>query len=140
MFSLRVRCGRAWCVLPMLLVIAIVDGLLFTTAMAQTCGAEYRIKEGDTLAQIAARVYGSPAQWTVIFYANQDRLGTNASLLVPGLAIVLPCIGGASAKSASPTVPAQMRPPAVARTRRCETMLFSPAPRSASNAGRASGE
>jgi polar amino acid transport system substrate-binding protein len=112
MFSLRVRCGRAWSVLPMLLLIAIVDGLLFTTAKAQTCGAEYKIKEGDTLAQIAARVYGSPAQWTVIFYANQDRLGTNASLLVPGLAIVLPCIGGNSVKSASPTVAAPAPPPA----------------------------
>jgi polar amino acid transport system substrate-binding protein len=64
-------------------------------AGAQTCGSEYAIKEGESLAQIAARAYGNPAQWTVIFYANQDRLGTNASLLVPGLALRLPCIGGA---------------------------------------------
>ena len=63
--------------------------------LAQTCGTDYTIKEGETLAQIAARVYGNPAQWTVIFYANQDRLGTNVSLLVPGLALRLPCIGGA---------------------------------------------
>ncbi len=111
MFSLRVRRGHAWCVLPVLLVIAVADGLLPTTAGAQTCGTEYKIKEGETLAQIAARVYGNPAQWTVIFYANQDRLGTNASLLVPGLAITLPCIGGASPPSASQqqnaTAPAQ---------------------------------
>jgi polar amino acid transport system substrate-binding protein len=63
-------------------------------SIAQTCGTDYTIKEGETLAQIAARVYGNPAQWTVIFYANQDRLGTNVSLLVPGLALRLPCIGG----------------------------------------------
>jgi polar amino acid transport system substrate-binding protein len=96
----------------MLLVAVIADSLLSSMAMAQTCGAEYKIKEGETLAQIAARVYGNPTQWTVIFYANQDRLGTNASLLVPGLAIMLPCIGGASPSSPqNATAPAQQPPP-----------------------------
>ncbi len=94
-----VRCGRAWRVLPMLLAVSVAGSLLSHMAVAQTCGAEYKIKEGETLAQIAARVYGNPTQWTVIFYSNQDRLGTNASLLVPGLAIALPCIGGASPQS-----------------------------------------
>lgn len=93
----------------MLLVIAAADSMVLTAAAAQTCGTEYKIKEGDTLAQIAARVYGSPAQWTIIFYANQDRLGTNASLLVPGLAVTLPCIGG-SAPSASPNAAAPSPP------------------------------
>lgn len=65
-------------------------------ALAQTCGSDYEIKQGDTLALIATRVYGKPSQWTVIFYANQDRLGANASLLIPGLSIRIPCIGGAS--------------------------------------------
>jgi polar amino acid transport system substrate-binding protein len=96
MFPFRVRYGLAWYMLPVLLVTAVVDSLLSDRAMAQSCGTEYRIKEGETLAQIAARVYGNPTQWTVIFYANQDRLGANASLLVPGLAITLPCVGGAS--------------------------------------------
>jgi polar amino acid transport system substrate-binding protein len=99
--------------LPLLLVVAIADSLLSSMAMAQSCGTEYKIKEGETLAQIAARVYGNPTQWTVIFYANQDRLGTNASLLVPGLAILLPCVGGASPTSPQPqnvTVPAQPPP------------------------------
>lgn len=80
------------------------------TAIAQACGTDYTIKEGDTLAQIAARVYGNPAQWTVIFYANQDRLGANVSLLVPGLALRLPCIGGAQQSQPLPpiaTTPAQ---------------------------------
>jgi polar amino acid transport system substrate-binding protein len=119
MASFRVRYGRAWCVLPVLLVVAIADSLLSSIAMAQSCGAEYKIKEGETLAQIAARVYGNPTQWTVIFYANQDRLGTNASLLVPGLAIVLPCVGGASPSSPQPqnaTAPAQQQLPASADT------------------------
>jgi polar amino acid transport system substrate-binding protein len=117
MASFRVRHGCAWCVAPVLLILAVADSLLATMAMAQNCGTEYKIKEGETLAQIAARVYGNPAQWTIIFYANQDRLGTNASLLVPGLSIALPCVGGSSSQ-ASPqpqnvAPPAQQPPPAV---------------------------
>src|SRR5882724_10584101 len=79
-------------------------------SQAQSCGTDYTIKEGETLAQIAARIYGNPAQWTVIFYANQDRLGTNESLLVPGLALRLPCIGGSQQSQPLPqiaTTPAQ---------------------------------
>jgi polar amino acid transport system substrate-binding protein len=110
-----VRCGRAWHMLPALLAVSVASSLLSDVVAAQTCGAEYKIKEGETLAQIAARVYGNPTQWTVIFYANQDRLGTNASLLVPGLAIALPCIGGASPQSPPPlqnvTAPAQQPQP-----------------------------
>jgi polar amino acid transport system substrate-binding protein len=64
-------------------------------AEAQICGSDYTIKDGETLSDIAARVYGNPTQWTVIFYANQDRLGSNVSLLVPGLAVRLPCVGAA---------------------------------------------
>jgi polar amino acid transport system substrate-binding protein len=82
-------------------------------AAAQTCGTEYKLKEGETLAQIAARVYGNPAQWTVIFYANQDRLGDNVSMLVPGLSLRLPCIGGQQPAQKLPpvaTTPAQTQP------------------------------
>src|SRR5262245_46619916 len=81
--------------LPVLLTICAAAVGVLRPADAQTCGTEYTIKEGETLAQIASRVYGNPSQWTVIFYANQDRLGDNVSMLVPGLALRLPCIGGA---------------------------------------------
>jgi polar amino acid transport system substrate-binding protein len=77
-------------------------------ADAQTCGVEHTVKEGETLAQIAARVYGNPTQWTVIFYANQDRLGDNISLLVPGLSLRLPCIGGTQAPAATLPAPAPL--------------------------------
>jgi len=99
--------------LPAILTIVavVIVGLLRANlAGAQTCGTDYTIKEGETLAQIAGRVYGSPTQWTVIFYANQDRLGDNISLLVPGLALRLPCIGGTQAPPSLPpvaTTPAQ---------------------------------
>ena len=82
---LRSRQGVRW--LTRLLVIlgfvAAVAGILRPgTVDAQTCGTEHTVKEGDTLAQIAARAYGNPTQWTVIFYANQDRLGAVAETAV----------------------------------------------------------
>ena len=79
------------------------------SAAAQVCGADYVIKERETLAEIAQRVYGNRSQWTAIFYANQDRLGANATLLVPGLAIKIPCIG-----QAQPAAPGVAAPVAVA--------------------------
>jgi polar amino acid transport system substrate-binding protein len=115
---LRSKVGVRW--LTSLLVIsalvAVVGGVLRPgTADAQTCGTEHTVKEGETLAQIAARVYGNPTQWTVIFYANQDRLGGNISLLVPGLSLRLPCIGGTQQAPAAAAVPPAAGPgPAVA--------------------------
>src|SRR6185295_2374277 len=74
------------------------------TGTAQTCGAEYILKEGDTLAQIAARVFGDSAQWTIILYANQDRLGANGSLLVPGFALIVPCVSGLQPQQPLPPI------------------------------------
>lgn len=96
--------------LEVLIVVFALGTLRPNVAAAQTCGTDYTIKEGETLAQIAARIYGNPAQWTIIFYANQDRLGTNETLLVPGLALRLPCIGGSQQSQPLPqiaTTPAQ---------------------------------
>lgn len=73
---------------------------------AQTCGSDYTILSGESLADIAGRVYGNPSQWTTIFYANQDRMGANASLLVPGLSVRIPCLAGQTPAegAASPSV------------------------------------
>lgn len=62
-------------------------------AAAQTCRTDYAVRRGDTLTAIATRVYGDASQWGLIFYANQDRLGTTRSLLEPGLVLKIPCIG-----------------------------------------------
>jgi polar amino acid transport system substrate-binding protein len=94
MFRLVAGVGGLRRVLEILIVVAAIAVLRPSATVAQTCGTDYTIKEGETLAQIAARVYGNPAQWTIVFYANQDRLGASVSLLVPGLALRLPCIGG----------------------------------------------
>jgi len=80
-------------------------------AGAQTCGSDYVIKDGESLADIAARVYGNSSQWTMIFYANQDRMGANASMLVPGLSIRIPCLGGQAPAPATAPV-ASSQPPA----------------------------
>jgi polar amino acid transport system substrate-binding protein len=83
-------------------------------AKAQSCGTDYAVKEGESLADIAARVYGNSSQWTLIFYANQDRMGANASLLVPGLSIRIPCLGGQQSAGPAPVAvsPAAQTPAA----------------------------
>ncbi len=116
----RLRMGVRW--LFAIAVISIALGGQGRMANAQTCGADYTVKQGESLADIATRVYGSSSQWTLIFYANQDRMGANASLLVPGLNIRVPCVAGQSpatpASPATPTAaaPAQTPAPAPAAT------------------------
>lgn len=89
-----------WLIAAVVLSAAVwIDG---RAAHAQTCGSDYTIKEGKSLADIAARVYGNSSQWPLIFYANQDRMGANASMLVPGLSIRVPCMSG------QPPVPAKV--------------------------------
>jgi polar amino acid transport system substrate-binding protein len=105
--AIRSRTMRLMCGLVMVLAAICWQSPAGT---AQTCGSEYTLKEGDTLAEIAARVYGDPAQWTVLLYANQDRLGANQSLLLPGFALKVPCVSGLQLQQPLPpiaTTPAQ---------------------------------
>src|SRR5262249_61359386 len=106
-------CGVLAFVALALVALAAAGVLPPTAASAQTCGTDSTIKEGEPLAKIAARVYGNPSQWTIIFYANQDRLGTNVSLLIPGFTLRLPCVGGAQQSQLPPiaTTPAQTQAP-----------------------------
>jgi polar amino acid transport system substrate-binding protein len=89
------------------LFIAVMVGtscLIATRSSAQTCGVEYTLKPGDTLADIARTVYGNAGQWNIIYYANQDRLGDNATLLVPGLSLKIPCLAGTEKPAAAARV------------------------------------
>jgi polar amino acid transport system substrate-binding protein len=95
-------CGRF---IAFVLAAAGVLGVGATASTAQTCGSDYVLKQGDTLADLARTVYGNAGQWSLIYYANQDRLGENATLLVPGLAIRIPCIGP-QGRPAAPAEPA----------------------------------
>jgi len=100
--AIRRRTTRIMCGLATVLAAATCSQT--SPGTAQTCGSEYILKEGDTLAQIATRVYGDSAQWTIILYANQDHLGANDALLVPGLALKLPCVGGLQPQQPLPPI------------------------------------
>ncbi|MCK9519223.1 MAG: LysM peptidoglycan-binding domain-containing protein [Dehalococcoidia bacterium] len=53
----------------------------------------YTVEDGDTLETIAARFYGSAAEWERIAEANQDKLGLN-NLLYPGQELTVPEVRG----------------------------------------------
>jgi polar amino acid transport system substrate-binding protein len=114
---MRIGDFARWLLAAVLL--AVAAGGLVQTAQAQTCGSDYTIKEGESLADVAARVYGTSSQWPLIFYANQDRMGANASMLVPGLSIRVPCMAAQPGKSSpvSATAPSPSTPsPAIPST------------------------
>ena len=95
---------RSQIIVRRLFLVAAAVMTLFAPAKSwsQTCGKDYVLKQGDTLADIARIVYGTAGQWSIIYYANQDRLGDNTTLLVPGLAIKVPCIGSQQSKPSGP--------------------------------------
>lgn len=49
----------------------------------------YTVKSGDTLWAIAARFYGSGAQYTKIYNANRDKI-SNPNLIYPGQVLTIP--------------------------------------------------
>lgn len=60
------------------------------------CGTAYTIQRGDTLTEIAERVYGKSARYQEIFDANRDRLKDPARI-TGGDTIFLPCLDTAGA-------------------------------------------
>jgi resuscitation-promoting factor RpfC len=56
----------------------------------------YAVQRGDTLSRIAGRLYGSPADWPVLYWANKHQIRwasditTTMSLLVPPLPASIP--------------------------------------------------
>lgn len=61
-------------------------------ASASGCGSVYTVQSGDTLTEIAERVYGKSARYREIFDANRDRLQDPARIR-KGDTILLPCLG-----------------------------------------------
>ena len=51
---------------------------------------EYTVRRGDTLTEIAARVYGSASRWTLIRDANRDKTGPDGTRIRPGMVLRLP--------------------------------------------------
>ena len=76
----------------------------------------YTVRSGDTLSQIAARSYGSAADWPAVWWANRrqvpdpDLITAGERLQLPGSAQVplwlARAAGSAPAASAAPTAPA----------------------------------
>ena len=58
---------------------------------ALTCGGLYRIKRGDTLSDLARKIYGRASDWSLIYYANQAALGGTPSIIYPGVTVKIPC-------------------------------------------------
>lgn len=52
-------------------------------------GHRYSVLRGDTLGEIAQRLYGKYIKWNVIFAANQDKI-TTPDELIPGISLYIP--------------------------------------------------
>ena len=51
---------------------------------------QYTVRGGDTLTQIAIRLYGDPARWRDLYEANRDAIGESPNNLVVGTRLVVP--------------------------------------------------
>ncbi len=52
-------------------------------------GADYTVRQGDTLARLAGQAYGDPAAWPRILTANEDRLA-DPDAIFPGQVLHIP--------------------------------------------------
>ena len=50
----------------------------------------YTVKSGDCLWNIAKRIYGNGAKYTVIYNANKSVIGGNPNLIYPGQVLTIP--------------------------------------------------
>lgn len=53
-------------------------------------GTAYTVKKGDNLWTLAKRFYGSGADYTKIYEANRDTIGSNPNLIYPGQTFTIP--------------------------------------------------
>jgi LysM repeat protein len=82
---------------------------------AHAIPASYTVHQGDTLSAIAARTYGSSADWPAVWWANRNQV-SNPNLLLVGQRIRLPASGhvtASMARAAQAAIPAA-QPPAQA--------------------------
>jgi len=57
-----------------------------------TPGKDYTVRAGDSLWSIAVRAYGSGVDWPIIYDANQQTIGKNPGLIIPGQVLHIPVI------------------------------------------------
>jgi polar amino acid transport system substrate-binding protein len=72
-----------------------------STAQAQAaeCGTPYTVRSGDTLSQIASRIYGSAGDFQIIFSANSAEIGSDPSIIRVGSELQIPCLDDVMAES-----------------------------------------
>jgi len=72
----------------------VVCGLLAQPAAAQTCGGTYTVKPGDSLSEIADRLYKNASMWTAIHSNNLEAIGESVNTIRVGMKLSLSCIDG----------------------------------------------
>jgi polar amino acid transport system substrate-binding protein len=79
------------------------SGLCITGVVASAqsvpCGQDYTIQAGDYLSSIALRAYGDTGNYTLIYSANADVIGSNPGSINVGDRIFIPCLSGAVSQS-----------------------------------------
>lgn len=79
------------------LAVAAVAALTIGTtsaAFADTCGGVYTVQRGDSLSQIADRLYQDAGKWTVIHTSNIGAIGNNPNSIRVGQRLQMTCIAG----------------------------------------------
>jgi polar amino acid transport system substrate-binding protein len=96
-------------------VLALAAGAL--PSLGQEACKSYTVKRGDTLTNIAMRVYGNK-NFAAIFQANRGAIGNNPNLIEVGVTIEIPCADGtvAPAGAAAETAAAETAPAEPAAT------------------------
>ncbi|MDA7426777.1 transporter substrate-binding domain-containing protein [Thalassococcus lentus] len=62
----------------------------------------YAVAEGESVFTIAEKHYGDPEQWTLIYYANEDKLKASVFQVSAGDVLMIPCAPGSAQANATP--------------------------------------
>jgi polar amino acid transport system substrate-binding protein len=83
-----------------LLAIAVMATMMVGEARAQkpVCGSSYVVRGDESLSEIAVKAYRDGNKWTIIYYANQAKIGKNPSVIWDGLKLHIPCLQGEETK------------------------------------------
>jgi nucleoid-associated protein YgaU len=85
--------GYKWVVIASVNKISDPDQIFVGSKLNIPKAADYKVKSGDTLWDIAERIYGSGFEWTKIADANPEKIGTlpnGNSLIMAGQVLVVP--------------------------------------------------
>ena len=68
-------------------------------------GRTYKVREGDTLSDIARYELGKASRWAEIYELNRHHLGEDFDYLAPGTEIILPGHGATDPLTTRRTTP-----------------------------------